>query len=315
MTFRAVQGSGGALLFPAALAIVVQTFPLRERGKALAIFFGIAGGLTAVGPCSAATSPNGRGGPSSGSTSPSAVIALVLIAVSQADHRPTNRPAWTTGGWPSSWPASALSVFGFQQASIWGWHNPAIGLSIADWLRLPGGLLPRRASHRIAAHAGADLPHPGRSWSRTWSSASPCSPSSRSSSSPPSTPRSSLGKTAPEAGLFLLYFFAGFVVGRPDRWPDARPARRQAPGGARVRRRRCRASASGRARSPTLSFSASAVVRRGGRRGHGLHARPGQHRRRQPCVEPLLRRGHRASPRRCETTPPAWAWPSSAPCW
>ena len=37
-------------MFPAALAIVVQTFALHERGKALALFFGIAGGLTAVGP-------------------------------------------------------------------------------------------------------------------------------------------------------------------------------------------------------------------------------------------------------------------------
>ena len=36
--------------FPAALAIVISTFPLGERGKAMAIFFGIAGGLTSVGP-------------------------------------------------------------------------------------------------------------------------------------------------------------------------------------------------------------------------------------------------------------------------
>src|SRR5215470_7663347 len=50
VTFRAIQGVGGALMFPAALAIVVATFPLRERGKALALFFGIAGGLTAIGP-------------------------------------------------------------------------------------------------------------------------------------------------------------------------------------------------------------------------------------------------------------------------
>ncbi len=50
IAFRAVQGFGGALMFPAALAIVVQTFQLNERGKALALFFGIAGGLTAVGP-------------------------------------------------------------------------------------------------------------------------------------------------------------------------------------------------------------------------------------------------------------------------
>ena len=48
--FRAVQGVGGAIMFPAALAIVVQTFALRERGRALALFFGVAGGLTAIGP-------------------------------------------------------------------------------------------------------------------------------------------------------------------------------------------------------------------------------------------------------------------------
>src|ERR1700753_3959860 len=48
--FRVVQGAGGAIMFPAALAIVVQTFELRERGRALALFFGIAGGLTAIGP-------------------------------------------------------------------------------------------------------------------------------------------------------------------------------------------------------------------------------------------------------------------------
>src|ERR1700733_11098598 len=50
VTFRVVQGAGGAIMFPAALAIVVQTFALRERGKALALFFGIAGGLTSIGP-------------------------------------------------------------------------------------------------------------------------------------------------------------------------------------------------------------------------------------------------------------------------
>ena len=36
VSFRVVQGAGGAVMFPAAVAIVVQTFPLRERGKALA---------------------------------------------------------------------------------------------------------------------------------------------------------------------------------------------------------------------------------------------------------------------------------------
>src|SRR3984957_15279213 len=46
VAFRVLQGVGGAIMFPAALAIVVQTFELRQRGRALALFFGIAGGLT-----------------------------------------------------------------------------------------------------------------------------------------------------------------------------------------------------------------------------------------------------------------------------
>ena len=50
ITFRVLQGATAALLFPAAVAIVVASFPLHERGKAMAIFFGISGGLTAIGP-------------------------------------------------------------------------------------------------------------------------------------------------------------------------------------------------------------------------------------------------------------------------
>ena len=50
IVFRVVQGAFGALLFPAALAIVAASFDQAERGKALAIFFGITGALTSVGP-------------------------------------------------------------------------------------------------------------------------------------------------------------------------------------------------------------------------------------------------------------------------
>jgi MFS family permease len=50
IVFRVLQGAGGAIMFPAALAIVVQTFPLRERGKALA----------AAGGCWTGSGPSGR---------------------------------------------------------------------------------------------------------------------------------------------------------------------------------------------------------------------------------------------------------------
>ncbi len=90
VTFRVVQGAGGAIMFPAALAIVVQTFALRERGRALAIFFGIAGGLTAVGPILGGYLTQWTWRAIFWVNIPVAVIALVLIAVSKPStvHRP-----------------------------------------------------------------------------------------------------------------------------------------------------------------------------------------------------------------------------------
>ena len=69
ITFRVVQGAAAALMFPAALAIVIAAFPLRERGKATAIFFGVTGGLTAIGPLAGGYLAGVHlGEPSSGST-------------------------------------------------------------------------------------------------------------------------------------------------------------------------------------------------------------------------------------------------------
>src|SRR5579859_177511 len=130
VAFRALQGLGGAIMFPAALAIVVQTFDLHSRGRALALFFGIAGGLTAVGPIAGGYLIQWTWRAIFWINIPVALIALALIAVS----RPANesRPApmdyrglvLITGG-------VGLSVFGFQQSSLWGWGNAAIELCIA----------------------------------------------------------------------------------------------------------------------------------------------------------------------------------------
>ena len=210
VTFRAVQGFGGALLFPAALAIVVQTFPMRERGKALATFFGIAGGLTAVGPILGGYLTQWTWRAIFWVNIPVAVIALVLIAVS----RPTtvHRPArMDYRGLALIVAGVGLSVFGFQQASTWGWGNPAIGLCIAAGvaflvvfvlveLRTEPPLMQVRI-FRIRAFLVENLVLgiamlafvPVFFFASEYAQVS-------------------LGKTASEAGLFLLLFFAGFVV-------------------------------------------------------------------------------------------------------
>nr|WP_267887324.1 MFS transporter [Streptomyces sp. WM6372] len=48
--FRATQGAGAALVFPAAIAVVVGVVPVGKRGRVLALFFVVAGALTAIGP-------------------------------------------------------------------------------------------------------------------------------------------------------------------------------------------------------------------------------------------------------------------------
>jgi EmrB/QacA subfamily drug resistance transporter len=130
VAFRVVQGAGGALMFPAALAIVVQTFPLRSRGRALALFFGIAGGLTAIGPLLGGYLTEWTWRAIFWVNIPVALIALVLIFVSKpvTEYRPA---PMDYRGLVLIASGITLSVFGFQQSAVWGWGNPAIGLCIA----------------------------------------------------------------------------------------------------------------------------------------------------------------------------------------
>jgi EmrB/QacA subfamily drug resistance transporter len=128
--FRAVQGAGGAIMFPAAIAIVVATFDLHSRGRALALFFGVAGGLTAIGPIAGGYLIEWTWRAIFWINIPVALIALVLIAVSKPANEARPAPmdyrglALIVGG-------VGLSVFGFQQSALWGWGNPAIWVSIA----------------------------------------------------------------------------------------------------------------------------------------------------------------------------------------
>jgi len=130
IAFRAVQGAGGAIMFPAALAIVVATFDIGSRGRALALFFGIAGGLTAIGPIAGGYLIQWTWRSIFWINIPVAIIALILIVISRpvTEHRPApidyRGLALIVGG-------VGLSVFGFQQSSLWGWGNAAVEVCIA----------------------------------------------------------------------------------------------------------------------------------------------------------------------------------------
>jgi EmrB/QacA subfamily drug resistance transporter len=122
IVFRIIQGAGAAIMFPAALAIVVGAFPINERGKAMAIFFGIAGGLTSVGPIAGGYLTEWTWRAIFWVNIPVAIIALILIYLSKPANEKHPAPMDYRGAVLIAG-GMGLSVLGLQESSIWGWSS------------------------------------------------------------------------------------------------------------------------------------------------------------------------------------------------
>jgi EmrB/QacA subfamily drug resistance transporter len=210
VTFRVIQGAGGAIMFPAAIAIVVQTFPLRERGRALAIFFGVAGGLTAIGPILGGYLTQWTWRAIFWVNVPVAIGALVLIALAKPTtvHKPARMDyrglVLIAGG-------VALSVFGFQESAIWGWGNPG------TWLCIVLGVILLVAFYFVERRTPSPLIQVEIFRIRPFLVENLVLAVSMLVFLPvfffaSEYAQIALGKSASEAGLFILYFFIGFVV-------------------------------------------------------------------------------------------------------
>ncbi len=210
VTFRVIQGAGGAIMFPAALAIVVQTFSLHQRGRALALFFGIAGGLTAVGPVLGGYLTQWTWRAIFWVNIPVAIIALALIAISKPTtvHQPARMDY---RGLALIAPGVALSVFGFQQSAIWGWGDPGTALCIA------GGLVLLVAFYFVEVRTPEPLIDMNIFRIRPFLIENVVLFIAMLVFVPvfffaSEYAQIALGKSASQAGLYLLYFFIGFVV-------------------------------------------------------------------------------------------------------
>ena len=135
VTFRVIQGVGAALMFPAALAIVVSAFPLRERGKAMAIFFGVTGGLTAIGPLAGGYLTEITWRAIFWVNIPVAIIAVVLTLISKPANDPQPARLDVRGAVLIS-AGMGLAVLGLQQSSVWGWGDAVTWLCIAGGVAL-----------------------------------------------------------------------------------------------------------------------------------------------------------------------------------
>lgn len=210
IVFRVVQGLGAALLFPAALAIVVAAFPVGDRGKALAVFFGVSGGLTAIGPILGGWLTQYTWRAIFWVNIPVAIIAIVLTFLAHV-RTEAKREKIDFRGAALITVGMALSVLGLQQASAWGWSDwrtwacivvgfLILALFVLVELRTPVPLINVRIfADRAFTIDNAVLFFAMMAFVPLFFFASVYS-------------QVSLGLDANGAGLYLLIFFAGFVT-------------------------------------------------------------------------------------------------------
>ncbi|MQA73580.1 MAG: MFS transporter [Solirubrobacterales bacterium] len=225
IVFRIIQGAGAALMFPAALAIVIGAFPVNERGKAMAIFFAVAGGLTSVGPIAGGYLTEIDWRAIFWVNIPVALIALLLTWRAKPANEPRPAPIdyrgtlLICGG-------MGLAVLGLQQSATWGWGSVAtwgcivVGLAllaafVVNQLRVANPLIRVRIfQDRAFAMENVVLFLLMIPFIPLFFFASVYS-------------QVSLDYDASNAGLYLLIFFAGFAVASQigGRILDARGAR------------------------------------------------------------------------------------------
>lgn len=210
IVFRVIQGAGAALMFPAALAIVISAFPLQERGRAMAIFFAVAGGLTSIGPIAGGYLTELDWRAIFWVNIPVAIIALTLIAVAKPSNEKRPAPLDYRGAVLIAG-GMGLAVLGLQQSSVWGWGDPltwvciVAGLAlmaafVAYELRIENPLIRVRIfTDRAFAVENVVLFLLMIPFIALFLFASMYA-------------QISLGEDASNAGLYLLTFFAGFAV-------------------------------------------------------------------------------------------------------
>lgn len=119
---RALQGIAGALMFPAAIGIVVQSFSRAGRAKAMATFFSITGAMTAIGPIAGGVLSQWTWRSVFWINIPLSLVAFVMVAlaVPVASRR---RERIDLLGAAVIAAGLGLIVFGLQQAGGWGWTD------------------------------------------------------------------------------------------------------------------------------------------------------------------------------------------------
>jgi EmrB/QacA subfamily drug resistance transporter len=124
---RAVQGTGGAMMFATSLALIAQAFHGRERGIAFGVYGGVIGAAVAVGPVVGGVITSGIGWEWIFFVNVPIGIGAVALTLSQVSE--SRDPNATGVDWLGllTWSGSLfLLVFALVQGNEKGWGSPRI---------------------------------------------------------------------------------------------------------------------------------------------------------------------------------------------
>jgi EmrB/QacA subfamily drug resistance transporter len=124
---RAVQGTGGAMMFATSLALLAEAFHGKERGTAFGVFGAVTGGAVAVGPVLGGVITSGIGWEWIFFVNvPIGVIAVFITLTRVKDSRDPNATGVDWAGLVTFSGSLFLLVYALVQGNQKGWGSPEI---------------------------------------------------------------------------------------------------------------------------------------------------------------------------------------------
>jgi EmrB/QacA subfamily drug resistance transporter len=124
---RAVQGTGGAMMFATALALIAQAFHGKERGTAFGVFGAVTGGAVAIGPVLGGVITSGLGWEWIFFVNvPIGAIAVFIAITRVTDSRDPNATGVDWAGLVTFSGSLFLLVYALVQGNEKGWGSTEI---------------------------------------------------------------------------------------------------------------------------------------------------------------------------------------------
>jgi EmrB/QacA subfamily drug resistance transporter len=148
---RAVQGVGGALMIPPSGAIVINEFPLSERGRAMGIYAGVSMIFLSLGPLVGGLLTEWTWRAVFWVNVPVALATIALTLAARPDRTVKPGQRLDLPGVVTLVPGLVALVLALQQSATWGWEDPLTWglLLVAAVLLVLFILIERRASEPL----------------------------------------------------------------------------------------------------------------------------------------------------------------------